>query len=157
MSNGLSDIHLFTSWDLDGNPIKMGVSKTLKMSNKDLDKPCIIKPFSKPQCGDLETYFSKKQWEAIFGERDAFDSLLEKQRVKVGELLKEVDLYLENKCKEYCRVNRITLDIWQSFAVYECFKNKCEIRYKGELVCGAAIKSELNDNVTEASVSLELY
>jgi len=154
---GLSDTYLFTGWDLENNPIKMRISKTLKMSDKEFDKPFIVKPFPKPQCDNISMQLSRKQWDAIFGKEELISSLLGK-KIKIDELQDKINDYMKKKCEEYCKVNRIAFEVWWSFATYESYGNKWEIRYKGEVVCGAKVNCELkDDNSTEVGVSLELY
>jgi hypothetical protein len=155
---GLSDIHLFTHWDLENNPIKMRISETLKLSAKERNDPFSFKPSSVPQCGTISMKLNQTQWDSIFSILKKESDRIELRKMKAEELCEKINNYLESKCEEYIKVNRIGSEAWFGFATYESYKNKYEIRYKGELICGAKISCELKDNnATEASISLELY
>lgn len=155
---GLSDIHLFTSWDSENNPIKMRITESLKLAAETSDKPFSFRPSSVPQCGTISMKLDQEQWDNVINTLKEQTDLLELRRYKAEELSKKINQYLERKCEEYCKVNRIAFEVWWSFATYESYGNKWEIRYKGEIVCGAKVNCELkDDNSTEASISLELY
>lgn len=152
---GLSDIHLFTGWELNGNPINMRISDTLETSLK--DKPFSFTPSSVPQCGTLSMKLDKTQWNNVIKTLKEQSDLLELRRYKAEELSKEINQYLERKCEEYCEKNDINFISWSHFAYSEHRRNFWEVKYKGELVCGAKVICELIEGATEASVKLELY
>ena len=152
---GLSDIHLFTGWELNCNPINMRISDTLETSLK--DKPFNFKPSSEPQCGTLSMKLDKTQWNNVIKTLKEQSDLLELRRYKAEELSKEINQYLERKCEEYCEKNDINFISWSHFAYSEHRRNFWEVKYKGELVCGAKVICELIEGATEASVKLELY
>jgi len=156
--NGLSSVHLFSVWYLKGNPIKMRMAESLKLAAETPDKPFSFRPSSEPQCGTLSMKLDKPQWEKIVKTlHDEFD-FMEKQRTKAADLCKEINRYLERKCEEYCSKNNIDFIEWSHFAHSEHRRNFWEVKYKGEVVCGAKVICELTDtNATEASVQLELY
>ena len=67
---------------------------------------------------------------------------------------------METKCEEFCKKNHISTEVWSSFAEYENFNNhRWEVRYKGDLVCGVKVISEIKekDVQKDVNVSLELY
>lgn len=154
---GLSDIHLFAGWDLEGNPIKMRMSESLKLAAETPDKPFSFRPSSMPQCGTICMKFDQEQWNNAINTLKEQSDLLELRRYKAEELSKEINQYLERKCKEYCEKNNIDFIQWSQFGASQHKDNAWELYYMGELVCGAKVNCELKDNTTEASVSLELY
>jgi hypothetical protein len=152
---GLSDIHLFTGWELNGNPINMHILDTLETSLK--DKPFSFTPSSEPQCGTVEMKLDQEQWDNIFNTLKEQSDLLELRRYKAEELSKEINRYLERKCEEYCEKNNINFIQWSQFGAYRHKDNAWEVYYMGELVCGARLNFELVEGATETNISLELY
>lgn len=152
---GLSDIHLFTGWELNGNPINMRISDTLETSLK--DKPFSFTPSSVPQCGTLSMKLDKTQWNNVIKTLKEQSDLLELRRYKAEELSKEINHYLERKCEEYCEKNNIDFIQWSQFGDSQRKDNAWEVYYKGELVCGAKLNFELVEGATETNMNLELY
>lgn len=151
----LKDIYLITPWDLQ-NPIQAKISDSLHFQTN--SKPFTYKPSSEPQCGNISMKFDKSKFEEIIKAFDVDNAIWQKQRMKAAELTKEIGSYLERKCEEYCEKNRISIGNWCKYAEQKNETNLWELRYKGELVCGAKVKCELTDVASkEANVSLELY
>ena len=73
------------------------------------------------------------------------------------ELSKEINRYLERKCKEYCEKNMIDFIHWSQFGASQHKDNAWEVYYMGELVCGARLNFELVEGATETNIKLELY
>ena len=152
---GLSDIHLFTGWELNGNPINMRISDTLETSLK--DKPFSFRPSSVPQCGTISMKLDQEQWDSVINTLKEQSDLLELRRYKAEELSKEINHYLERKCEEYCEKNNIDFIQWSQFGDSQRKNNAWEVYYKGELVCGAKLNFELVEGATETNINLELY
>ena len=154
---GLSSVHLFSVWYLKGNPIKMRMAESLKLAAETPDKPFSFRPSSVPQCGTISMKLDQEQWDNVISTLKEQSDLLELRRYKAEELSKEINRYLERKCEEYCSENDINFISWSHFAYSEHRRNFWEVKYKGELVCGAKVICELVEGATEASVKLELY
>ena len=153
---GLSDVHLFNKWGLNGNPISMRISDTLEASLK--DKPFSFRPSSESQCGTFSMKLDKTQWENVVNTLNQEFEFMDKQRTKAADLSKEINRYLEQKCEKYCKDNRISFIDWSHLAYSERRRNTWEVRYNGELVCGAKVICETVDtDALEANVKLELY
>ena len=149
---GLSDIHLFSSWDLKDNPIKMRMAESLKLAAETPDKPFSFRPSSESQCGTVSMKLDKTQWNNVIKTLKEQSDLLELRRYKAEELSKKINQYLERKCKEYCDFKGKA----KGNLAAQCFSS-FELYYMGELVCGARLDFELVEGATEASVKLELY
>ena len=84
----------------------------------------------------------------------------QQREITAKELLRMINEYLERKCEDYCKYNRIPVEVWMSFATSEHFPdNRWEVRYKGELICGVKVVCELKqkDFSEKTSISLEMY
>lgn len=156
---GLSDIHLFSSWDLKDNPIKMRMAESLKLAAEMPDKPFSFWPSSEPQCGTIPMKLNQEQWDNVISTLKEQTDLLELRRYKAEELRKEINQYLERKCKEYCEKNMIDFIQWSQFGASQHKDNAWEVYYMGELVCGVKVISEIKekDMQKDVSLSLELY
>ena len=154
---GLSDIHLFSSWDLKDNPIKMRMAESLELATEMPDKPFSFKPSSVPQCGTISMKLDQEQWDNVISILKEQSDLLELRRYKAEELSKKINQYLERKCKEYCEKNMIDFIQWSQFGASQHKDNTWELYYMGELVCGARLNFELAEGATETNISLELY
>ena len=152
---GLNNIHLFTGWELNGNPINMRISDTLETSLK--DKPFSFTPSLEPQCGTVSMKLDQEQWNNVINTLKEQSDLLELRRYKAEKLSKEINQYLERKCNEYCEKNMIDFIQWSQFGAYQHKDNAWELYYMGELVCGARLNFELVEGATETNISLELY
>lgn len=84
---GLSDIHLFNRWELNGNPINMRISDTLESSLK--NKSFSFRPSSKPQCGTISMKLDQEQWDSVINTLKEQSDLLELRRYKAEELSKK--------------------------------------------------------------------
>lgn len=154
---GLSDIYLFSGWDLKDNPIKMHMAESLKLAAETPDKSFSFRPSSVPQCGTISMNLDQEQWDNVINILKEQTDLLELRRYKAEELSKEINCYLERKCKEYCEKNMIDFIQWSQFGASQYKDNAWEVYYKGELVCGARLNFDLVEGATETSVKLELY
>lgn len=154
---GLHDIHLFSGWDLKDNPIKMRMAESLKLVAEIPDKPFSFIPSSEPQCGTISMKLNQEQWDNVISTLKEQSDLLELRRYKAEELSKEINQYLERKCKEYCEKNMIDFIQWSQFGAYQHKDNAWELYYMGELVCGARLNFEFVEGATETNISLELY
>jgi hypothetical protein len=152
----LSDIVLFSKYDLKGNPVEMNISNTLDIAlNK---RPFDFNPSAEPQCGTISMKLDKSKWDEVIKTLDSMDAIWQKHHGQVEELCKRITKYLEDKCEAYCIKNNIPIDDWYINAHEKSERNLWEMYYKDELVCGAKVISELTDtDALKASVNLELY
>lgn len=157
----LKDIHLITREDLflDNNPFVKKISKKLDAV---INVPKVGLPLSstEKQCGSIPIEISKVEWDKIINDLTLSEWMQQQRKTTAEELLKMINEYLEKKCEDYCKYNRIPIEVWMSFAASEYFPdNRWEVRYKGELVCGVRIIYELKheDFSEKTSISLELY
>lgn len=157
MNKGLNDIHLFSVWDLKGNPIKMRMAESLKLAAETPDKPFSFRPSSVPQCGTISMKLDQEQWDNVISTLKEQSDLLELRRYKAEELSKKINQYLERKCEEYCEKNMIDFIQWSQFGASQHKDNAWEVYYMGELVCGARLNFELVEGATETNMNLELY
>jgi hypothetical protein len=153
--SGLSDIILFSKFDLKGNPIEMNISNTLDIALN--QKPFSFRPSSESQCGTISMKLDQEQWDNVFNTLKEQSDLLELRRYKAEELSKKINQYLERKCKEYCEKNMIDFIQWSQFGASQRKGNAWEVYYMGELVCGARLNFELIEGATETNMNLELY
>lgn len=154
---GLSDIHLFSGWDLKDNPIKMRMAESLKLAAETPDNPFSFRPSFEPQYGTFSMKLDQEQWDNIISILKEQSDLLELRRYKAEELSKEINQYLERKCKEYCEKNMIDFIQWSQFGVSQHKDSTWEVYYMGVLVCGARLNFELVEGATETNINLELY
>lgn len=154
---GLSDIHLFSSWDSKNNPITKHMAESLKLATEMPDNPLSFRPSSELQCGTISMELDPEQWDNVISTLKEQSDLLELRRYKAEELRKEINRYLERKCEEYCKKNNIDCIDWSKFASSKHEKNVWEVYYKDEFICGAKVNCELIEGATEASVKLQLY
>jgi len=154
---GLSDIHLYSVWDLKGNPIKKRMAESLKLAAETPDKPFSFRPSSESQCGTVSMKLDQEQWSNVISTLEEQSDLFELRRYKAEELSKKINQYLERKCKEYCDKNMIDFIQWSQFGTSQHKDNAWEVYYMGELVCGARLNFELVEGATETNISLELY
>ena len=154
---GLNDIHLFSVWDLKGNPIKVRMAESLKLAAETPDKPFSFRPSSVPQCGTISMKLDQEQWDSVISTLKEQSDLLELRKYKAEELSKKINQYLARKCKEYCEKNMIDFIQWSQFGAFQHKDNAWEVYYMGELVCGARLNFELVEGATETNISLELY
>ena len=85
-------------------------------------------------------------------------SIWEKQEKRAEDLAKEINSYLENKCKEFCKKRDISFLDWKGFSKGKHERGKYEVYYKDEFVCGAKVYSVLADSeAKETNIKLELY
>ena len=154
---GLSDIHLYSVWDLKGNPIKKRMAESLKLAAETPDKPFSFRPSSESQCGTVSMKLDQEQWNNVISTLEEQSDLLELRRYKAEELSKKINQYLERKCEEYCEKNMIDFIQWSQFGASQHKDNAWEVYYMGELVCGARLNFELVEGATESKMSLELY
>ena len=139
---------------INGEPINKVISNRLHFETP--NEPPVIK---KNICGTLSWNMDNNQLNQVFLGLDNFSSLLEQERVRVEELMKKVDEYLDDKCREYCKKNNLSFEQWRGLSVEKCPSKNCwEIYYLGDLVCGAKINAEIKDiNTYKATISIELY
>jgi hypothetical protein len=104
---GLSSVYLFSGWDLKDNPIKMRMAESLKLAAETPDKPFSFRPSSEHQCGTVSMKLDQEQWDNAINILKEQADLLELRRYKAEELSKEINQYLERKCKEYMRYGKI--------------------------------------------------
>ena len=154
---GLSSVHLFSGWDLKDNPIKMRMAESLKLAAETPDKPFSFRPSSELQCGTISMKLDQEQWNNVISTLKEQSDLLELRRYKAEELSKEINQYLEHKCKEYCEKNMIDFIQWSQFGASQYKDNAWEVYYMGELVCGARLNFDLVEGATETNINLELY
>ena len=155
---GLSDIHLFSGWDLKDNPIKMRMAESLKLAAETPDTPFFsFRPSSELQCGTVSMKLDQEQWNNVINTLKEQSDLFELRRYKAEELCKEINQYLERKCEEYCEKNMIDFIQWSQFGASRHKDNAWEVYYMGELVCGARLNFDLVEGATETNIKLELY
>lgn len=157
----LKDIHLITREDLflDNNPF---VKKTSKRLDAAIKVPKVELPLSssEKQCGFIPIEISKVEWDKITNDLTLSEWMQQQRELTAKELLRMISEYLEKKCEDYCKHNRIPVEVWTSFATSEYFPdNRWEVRFKGELVCGVKVVCELKqkDFSEKTSISLEMY
>lgn len=105
--------------------------------------------------GTISWTMDTEKFSKIVGD---MNSIWEKQEKRAEDLSKEINSYLEKKCKEYCKKRDISFLDWAGFSKgkHEC--GKYEVYYKDELVCGAKVYSVLaNSETKETNIKLELY
>ena len=157
----LKDIHLITREDLflDDNPFVKKISEEL---NAALKTPKVKLPLSSSgqQCGSIPIEISKVEWDKITNDLTLSEWMQQQRKTTAEVLHRMIDEYLEKKCEDYCKYNRIPVEVWMSFATSEYFKdNRWEVRFKGELVCGVKVVCELKqkDFSEKTSITLEMY
>lgn len=157
----LKDIHLISREDLflDNNPFVKKISKKLDAA---LKAPKVKLPLSssEKQCGSIPIEISKVEWDKITNDLTLSEWMQQQRELTAKELLRMINEYLEKKCEDYCKHNRIPVEVWKSFATSEYFPdNRWEVRYQGELVCGVKVFYELKqkDFSEKTSISLEMY
>lgn len=146
----LSDVYSFV---INGNPISKHISETLRMSLEE----GALRPSSEAQCGTVSMKLDQEQWNNVINTLKEQSDLLELRKYKAEELSKEINQYLERKCKEYCEKNMIDFIQWSQFGTSQHKDNAWEVYYMGELVCGVRLNFELVEGATESKMSLELY
>ena len=146
----LSDVYSFV---INGNPISKHISETLRMSLEE----GALRPSSEAQCGTVSMKLDQEQWNNVINTLKEQSDLLELRKYKAEELSKEINQYLERKCKEYCEKNMIDFIQWSQFGTSQHKDNAWEVYYMGELVCGVRLDFELVEGATESKMSLELY
>lgn len=157
----LKDIHLISREDLflDNNPFVKKISKKLDAAIK---APKVGLPLSssEKQCGSIPIEISKVEWDKIVNDLTLSEWMQQQRKITAEELLRMINEYLEKKCEDYCKHNRIPIEAWIGFATSEYFPdNRWEVRYKGELICGVKVVCELKhiDFSEKTSISLEMY
>jgi hypothetical protein len=159
---GLSDIHLYSRQDLmiNGNPILNAVSDKLNAEINIPQKGFAEYCHSEGQIGSISVKLEKPKLDEIIKDLPFQDYFWQQMEISARELRKKINEYLETKCEDFCKKNCITTEVFTSFAEFENFNNhKWEVRYKGDLVCGVKVISEIKDKglQKDVSVSLELY
>jgi len=157
----LKDMHLISREDLflDNNPFVKKFSEKLDAAIK---APKVELPLSssEKQCGSIPIEISKVEWDKITNDLTLSEWMQQQREITAKELLRMINEYLEKKCEDYCKHNRIPVEVWMSFATSEHFPdNRWEVRYQGELVCGVKVVYELKqkDFSEKTSISLEVY
>ena len=115
---------------------------------------------SEKQCGSIPIEISKVEWDKITNDLTLSEWMQQQRELTAKELLRMINEYLEKKCEDYCKHNRIPVEVWIGFATSEYFPdNRWEVRYKGELICGVKVVCELKqkDFSEKTSISLEMY
>ena len=159
--DSLKDIHLITREDLflDDNPFVKKISEKLNVALK-TPKMELSLSSSEQQCGSIPIEISKVEWDKIINDLTLSEWMQQQRKTTAEELLRMINEYLEKKCEDYCKYNRIPVEVWMSFATSEHFKdNRWEVRFKDELVCGVKVVCELKqkDFSEKTSISLEMY
>ena len=159
---GLSDIHLISRQDLmiNGNSILNNVSDKLNSEIRVPEKGFAEYCSSEFQTDSVSVKLEKPKFDEIMKDIPFQDYFLQQMKIAERELQKKINEYMETKCEEFCKKNRIPTEVWSSFAVFENFNHhKWEVRYKGDLVCGVKVISEIKekDMQKDVSLSLELY
>ena len=140
---------------INGEPLSKIVSDHINFGPVD-----IADPLWREQKGSISWTMDNSQLNNVFRELDKFNTLWEQKKVKVTELMDKVSEYMNKKVKDYCiKNNLLDPNLQVGFSKIENqYENKYEVRYLGDLVCGAKINAEIKDiNTTEATISLELY
>lgn len=161
MSKGLSSIHLFDKYDLmiNGSPIKKVMSDTL---NAAVSEPEYKIDFLKHKdiCGTIPFKFNKEQFEQAVNTLKLDNFINNQQQSIISKIAEEVNEYLENKVRDYCKSHEINFIQWSKYGEKKHWPNKTEYYYNEEFICGVeVIQDELipSDFKLQKTVLLRYY
>ena len=136
----LTSINPLEKYDLmiNGSPIKKVMTDAL---NAAVNEPEFKIDWSKNKgiCGTLPIKFNKEQFEQAVNTLKLDDFINNQQQSMVSKIAEEVNRYLEDKVKEYCKIYGVSFVQWSKCGEKKHWLNKTEYYYNDEFICGVEV------------------